>query len=565
MVGYSLCWTHPGLHLFDIAVRFRAPIDAPRLQLPVWRPGRYILQNYAANVREWSASNAAGEELRIWKDGKSSWRVDAAAGQEVSVRYRFFAGLLDAGSSYLDEEEAYFNGTNLFMMVEGLRQEECSLTIAAPEGWRIETQLPLSDTNSFQARDFDHLADSPTVASPRMTRSTFQESGASIHLVLVNGEGIEGDGFVEPLRELVRAQAQMFGGLPISEYRFLVHVGDKWHGVEHESSCSIVARRNELLGAGPGDAAWDRFVSICSHEFFHVWNVKRILPSAFAPYDYSTEALTRMLWVMEGLTSYFGDLTLVRGGVWNEARYLRHLSEIIETLESTPGRAHVSLEQASFDSWLQNEVHDRANNLISFYNKGEIVGALLDLTILRATGGERSLEDVMRLLWSRYGESGEGMKEDAFLRAVGEVADVGDFFERYVAGVEPLPYAELLGTAGLEISVKPASPASLGAALRADGGRLIVAGALQGGAAAAAGLLPGDELIAIDEARTQSEAEVAAVMKSLPENGSVELLYSRAGVIRRSAVRAAEDPRVKVEVKSIEASPLRQRWLRRTE
>src|SRR5690349_6834350 len=252
MVRYLLSWGAPAERLFDVDVRFTAPTDTPRLLLPVWRPGRYLIQNYAANVREWAAG-----EARVWKDGKSSWRVDARADEQVTVRYRFYAGILDAGSSFLDDDEAYVNGSNLFMLVEGLREEEHLLTIAAPADWRIETQLPRDDSGAFIARSYDHLIDSPFIAAATMTRYSFDESGARIHLVFRGDEGIDTEQFVEPVRAITSSQAELFGGLPFEEYRFLYHLRDRWHGVEHENSSSILLRRAALLGAGPGDEGYD--------------------------------------------------------------------------------------------------------------------------------------------------------------------------------------------------------------------------------------------------------------------------------------------------------------------
>jgi predicted metalloprotease with PDZ domain len=399
MPSYTIAWNDPSDRLYDITMSFVRQSPDPVLHLPAWRPGRYLIQNYAANVTSVTAADAAGESLDVEKVEKSAWRVTARAGEQITVRYRYYAGVLDAGSSFLDETEAYFNGSNLFMMVEGLRGEEARLTIGAPAEWRIETQLPREDESTFVARDYDHLIDSPVIAAPRLVRHSFNESGATIHLVFVGSEHIDTDQFIEPLRLIVREQARMFGGLPLREYRFLTHVGDRWHGVEHDSSCSIIAKRSDLLGTTSGESGYDHFLSIASHEFFHLWNVKRILPACFAPYDYSKETLTRLLWVMEGVTSYYGELTLVRAGLWDETRYLEHLASEVEILENSPGREVLSLSQASFDGWLANDAHDRTNALISFYNKGEVVAALLDLCIRRESGGTKSLDDVMLTLW----------------------------------------------------------------------------------------------------------------------------------------------------------------------
>jgi len=557
-------WTSPSERLYDVSLRFTAPVDTPRLLLAVWRPGRYLVQNYAANVREWTAGAA-----RVWKDGKSSWRVDVRAGEEVELRYRYYAGVLDAGSSFLDEDEAYFNGTNLFMLVEGLRGEEHLLTVAAPADWNIETQLP-RDGDTFRARDFDHLVDSPVIASPRMMRHSFVEQGARIHLVTLGGEGIDMEQYVEPLRAIAQTQARFFGGeLPFRDYRFLVHVRDRWHGVEHEDSCSIIARRSALAGAGPGDEGHDHFLLICAHELFHAWNVKRIVPARFSPYDYWQETPTRLLWVMEGMTSYYGDLSLVRSGVWSEQRYLKQLANEIETLEGLPARQHLSLAQASFDGWLSDpaQMHDHPNAWFSFYDKGELVSALLDLTIRRATDGERSLDDVLLLLWDEYGRSGRGVEEDAMERLVARVADVGDFFARWVEGTEPLPYAELFGTAGIAVELNEREPARafLGARTTVRDGLLVVEAVHRGTAGMEAGLLPNDELLAIDGLRVTTEATLKNALRTVQIGASAELLVSRAGVVRTLTLTGRPDPRPSVALKVTGPSAMRKAWLWRSE
>jgi predicted metalloprotease with PDZ domain len=564
MVHYLLSWTAPAARLYDITIRFEAPCDVPRLLLPAWRPGRYLMQDYAANVREWSAGGR-----QIWKDGKTSWRIDARAGDEVTVRYRYYAGVLDAGSSFLDDDEAYFNGSNLFMLVEGLRAQEHLLTVAAPADWRIETQLPRDDGQTFRARDYDHLIDSPFIAAAAMTRHTFVEEGARFHLIFRGDERIDTEPFVEPMRKIARAQAELFGGFPFDEYRFLYHFRDRWHGVEHESSCSIIGRRGALLGASPGDEGFDHLLSISSHELFHAWNVKRIVPARFTPYDYWHETPTRLLWAMEGLTSYFGDLTLVRCGFWSVTRYLEHLRREIEVFEAMPAREHLSLSQASFDGWLADpaRMHDQPNAWYSFYNKGELVSLMLDLTIRRASGGERSLDDVIRLLWERYGRSGRGLEEEGMERAVAEVAEVGDFFARYVDGTETLPYDELLATAGIRFtrSVDSSAPMTLGARLRFSDGLLVIDSVVRGGAGMEAGLLPQDELLAVGGTRTTSEAALAAALRGVREGETVELLVARAGIVRALTLRARREARTSIRLEVAEPSEVRRSWLRRDE
>jgi predicted metalloprotease with PDZ domain len=590
-VRYALSCGVPNEHLYSVSIEFVAPADQPRLILPSWRPGRYLIQNYAANVRSWSARALDGAPLEMRKCGKSEWLVAAAAGTRVQVSYRFYAGVLDAGSSFLDEDEAYFNGSNLFMWIDGLRDVPCELALEVPRHWRIETQLPRLDATpipTFRARDYDHLIDSPTVAAAELTTRSFDESGASIHLVIRGAEPRDLDpyleAYLEPMRAMVRSQAELFGGLPFAEYRFLYHVGDRWHGVEHEDSCSIILKRQQFLGARPGDEGFDHFLSISSHELFHAWNVKRILPQRFLPYDYTVETPTRLLWVMEGITSYYGDLMLARSGSWSAQRYLQHLASEIELLENSPGRALLSLSQASFDGWLQDpaQMHDKSNAWFSFYNKGEIVAALLDLTIRQRTDGARSLDDVMLALWKEYGAtvdavihgnagSPRGLEEDALERVTERVTglELRDFFARFVDGTEPLPYAELFEPAGVAFSSerKRESSAAFGAKLRSGDGGMLVESVIAGGAAMLAGVLPGDELIALNGARIHGDAQLRAVLRALRSDAEVELLSARDGVVRRRMIALQGDRSVAITLDirqnaTAEQVRIRSEWLK---
>jgi predicted metalloprotease with PDZ domain len=259
---------------------------------------------------------------------------------------------------------------------------------------------------------------------------------------------------------------------------------------------------------------------------------------------------------MEGLTSYYGDLSLVRGGVWTEARYLEHLRKEIETLEGLPARLHLPLSQASFDGWLSDpaQMHDHANAWYSFYTKGEIVSMLLDLTIRRETGGAKSLDDVLLLLWEK-----RILEEDAVERAVEQVADAGHFFARYVDGVEPLPYAELFAAAGVAFASAPRPGSSLGAKVKMVDGLLMIQSVLRGGAGMDAGLLPNDELLSLDGTRTNNEAALESALRGLRDSG--ELAIARAGVVKTLALEARPDPRPQITLRIAGPSELREQWL----
>lgn len=529
-VLYKLSWDDPQSHLFDVEVTFRPKNRETLLRLPAWRPGRYLIQNYAANVRQWWAKNVHGKTLPVEKVDKSTWMIRSRPNEKVTFGYRFFAGVLDAGSSYLDEREAYFNGTNLFVMVDEQRDSPVSLDLRVPDGWRVETQLSRDDKGKFHARNYDYLIDSPTIVSPSLVTHEFEESGCRVTLVFQNAENDDTARFVEPVRALVRNHIERFEGIPTRAYRFLYHYADLWHGVEHEDSCSITVKADEVRGALPGSEGFDHFLAITSHEFFHLWNVKRILPAAFLPYDYSKETYTRLLWAMEGITSYYGERTILTSGLWTRERYLRYLAGEIGTLEAIPGRTFLSLAQASFDGWLQEpaQMHDKSNAWISFYNKGEIVAALLDLEIRRRTAGKRSLDDLMRTLWTRYGRKKKGMEEDAISRIAMSVSgsDFSDFFRRFVDGVEPLPYDEVFGAAGLRLRQAEDDPKpSLNAGVTVRGGRLRVEDSLD------PELQKGDEIVAIDGRRVTTRQELDRRLAEA--NGTIEVLLARDGKVEQ--------------------------------
>jgi predicted metalloprotease with PDZ domain len=540
-VDYSVSWRGVDERLFDVSIRFKAPWDGPRLILPAWRPGRYLIQNFAVNVREWSAN--------MRKVAPSVWAVEARRGDEIEVRYRYWAGVLDAGSSFLDRDEAYFNGSNLFMWVDGLRADEATVSLTAPADWEIETQLDVSSrsaarddrlcTTTFAARSYDHLIDSPVIAAPSFTRHSFEAEGAVFHLIVVGEPGVDIGQYAEPLRRIAAQQVLVFGSLPLRQYRFLIHVADRWHGVEHEDSCSIVARHDALFAATPGSEGYDHFLSICAHELFHLWNVKRMMPATFAPYDYTVPTPTRLLWLMEGTTSYYGDLSIARAGIWTPEQYLERLEKQIEAVENSPAQAHLSLAQAAFDGWLQEPTrpHDRGNAWFSFYTKGEVVSAVLDL-LLRRDG--RSLDEVMRSLWTE-----RILDEFAVERAAGD--DFSSFFERFVVGTACLPYEEAFAVVGVEYRVKGRA-VSHGARLVMSDGVVVVDSVRPGGAAMAAGLLPGDELIALGGLRVRRVSDAEGAVAGKKQGESVDFVSVRAGRLRMGEAPLSDDGAVDVEL-----------------
>ena len=538
-VRYTIGWSNPASQLYEVTVTARAAGEPIVFSLPAWRPGRYIVQNYAANVQRVRASDEHGNSLPIeWID-LDSWRVEPGAASSVTLAYDYYAHTFDAGSSTLTPEAAYFNPVNLLPWVEGRKDAPVTLTIEAPADWTVATQLdPAAGAGHvFTAPGYDRLVDSPTIAAPDLVVWDYEVDGVPYHLVfrVVQGELNLGEYTREQiLADVARVTEEavaVFGDAPFEEYWHLFQLVPYpfGHAVEHESSASYVIQ--DVVFTNPD--GYDGFLSILAHEFFHAWNVKRARPAALWPYDYSTPQLTRLHWVTEGVTSYYEGILRRRAGVIDETQYHRENANAINALQNTPGRLVTSAELSSLTAWHSGYGDGNPNASLSFYLKGSILGLLLDLTIRDATDGAAGLDDVMRLLIERYYEQGRGYPEDGFQAAAEEVAgrSLDEFFARYVAGTDELPYAATLDVVGLEASQVPeadAPPATFGWRLRKQGDDVTIVGVLPGSPALAAGIMRDDVLVSLDGEAVDS-ADVGAFLSDHSAGDTVTVTIRRLG------------------------------------
>jgi predicted metalloprotease with PDZ domain len=508
-IRYTIGWENPASQLYQVAVTTSARGEPVVFSLPAWRPGRYIVQNYAANVQNVRAVDQGGNPLPAeWID-LDSWRVESGSAGSVTLAYEYYAHTFDAGSSTLTPEAAYFNPINLLPWIEGRQDAPVTLAIEAPADWTVATQLErLPGTGHvFAAPDYHRLVDSPTIAAPDLVIWDYDVDGVPHHLVFrtVQGELQLG----EYTREKVQADVTrlseeavaVFGVTPFDEYWHLFQLVPYpfGHAVEHESSASYVVQDRIFADAN----GYDGFLSIIAHEFLHAWNVKRIRPEALWPYDYSTPQLTRLHWVTEGVTSYYEGIMLARAGLLDEDGVYRWIANSIRNLQSSPGRLVTSAELSSLTAWHTGYGDGNPNQAISFYLKGSLLGLLLDLTIRDASEGAKGLDDVMRLLWERYYAQGQGYPEDGFQRAAEEVAggSLAEFFSRYVAGTEELPYDEILGIAGLsatQVANDEDPVATFGWRLRKQGDDVTISNVLPGSAALVSGIMRNDVLVSVD-------------------------------------------------------------------
>lgn len=538
-VQYSIRPDSPEAHLFQVRCAVAHPDPAGQLLAwPVWIPGSYLVREFARHVVGVSASSN-GRPVGIRKSAKDLWLCDPVAGP-LDVDFRIYAFDLSVRAAYLDPTRGYFNGTSVFCQVRGQEGAPCGVEILPPVDprfalWRVATTLPADRVGdggwgSYRAADYDELADHP-VELGTFALAAFEAGGARHEIAVSGRHDADMPRLTRDLARICQAQIDLFAGhaggrAPVDRYLFLtLAVGDGYGGLEHRSSTSLLASRNDLPVAGdPGvPDAYRSFLGLASHEYFHLWNVKRIKPAAFTPYDLGRENYTRQLWVFEGFTSYYDDLMLVRSRVITEDSYLEVLGRTITQVLRTPGRSLQSLADSSFDAWIKYYRPDEntPNAVVSYYLKGALVALALDLTLRRDSA--ITLDDLMRALWERYGRPGMGVPEDGVPALVNELTrgDYSGFFARFVDGTDDPPLAELLAAHGVTLHSRPGrgngdrggTPADatrrnapwLGARV-AGGDEARITHVLHDGPAQRAGLSGGDVLVAIDGIRAKGSA-----------------------------------------------------------
>jgi predicted metalloprotease with PDZ domain len=509
-ISYTVSMPRPHTHLFEVEARLRYAAAAPAsldLLMPVWTPGSYLVREFERHVQGFEARDGGGRALNWTKTNKNTWRVETGGAREVRVRYSVYANELSVRTSELNDRHAFWNNANLLVYPDGLLGAPSTLKVEPFGDWKVATGLPAvpGAPNTFRAEDFDVLYDSPFLVS-NFRVLTFEVRGVP-HRIVIDGEGnYDPERLRRDTQRIVEAQAEMMGGLPYRDYTImLLLAATRGGGLEHLNSTALIYPRFGFRTAED----WRGIQALISHELFHAWNVKRIRPDALGPFDYTRENYTRLLWVAEGATSYYETLLVRRAGLLGDRQFLQLTAQEIQKLQQTPGRLLQSIEESSFDAWIEYYRQDEqtVNAAVSYYDKGAIVALLLDLEIRRRSNGARSLDDVMRALYNDFFKKNRNYTPEDFQRlseaAAG--ASLEDFFRRYVRGREELDYDAALGWAGLRLDTasdaagRPApSVADLGAALEERDGRLTVKNVPAGTAAYEQGLSAADQIVAVD-------------------------------------------------------------------
>ena len=575
MIHYQIKPASLHAHIFEIDLTVPHPDpQGQKLTLPAWIPGSYMIRDFARNIVTLEAS-CSDQTVEIEKLDKQTWQCAPCSGQLI-VRYQVYAWDLSVRSAHLDSTHGYFNGTSVFLKVVGQEQQPCQVELLPPEGdiykeWRVATTLPRKDAEhlgfgSYQAGYYAELIDHP-VEMGTFTYGVFDVKGTPHEIAITGRHNCDMERLCRDLKLICESQIDMFGELPQMErYLFQVMaVGDGYGGLEHRSSTSLLCKRGDLPQPGVEEVSkeYRQFLGLCSHEYFHLWNVKRIRPQAFKTADLSSESYSKLLWAFEGITSYYDDLTLLRSGLIEIESYLELLAKNITRVVRRSGRLKQTVEESSFDAWTKFYKQDEnaPNSIVSYYAKGAMVALALDLTIRRDSGGTKSLDDLMRALWQKHGKPDNGVGEADVERLAAEISelDLTAFFNHALRSTDDLPLKELLHSVGVGYELLPSTGAKdeggvkndkqqpsrlkpdLGVLFKSDHSGVRLTAVMDYGPAMEAGLSAGDIVVAIDGIKV-SASNFDQLLESLQIGEDVEIYAFRRDELMRFEVVMRPSP-----------------------
>jgi len=512
--NYRLSIPEPENHLLEVELAIAdwqgEFID---LKLPVWTPGSYLVREYAKHLQDFEATDAMGHPLSWQKISKNHWQVKCARNSDhsqdttIKIRYRLFCNELTVRTNHIDRTHAFLTGAAVFMYVTEHQQQSYTVEIGEiQENWQIATALPAIEnaTHTFYAKDFDTLVDSPFEIGMHQ-RYEFTVLDKPHSFVVWGQHNADMQRVVKDTVAIVAVEAEIFGGLPYDRYDFILHAGNGFGGLEHKNSTVLLYNRLNFRK----EESYLQFMNLVAHEFFHTWNVKRIRPQALEKFDYDNENYTSSLWFSEGTTSYYDQIFPLRAGLYDAKHYLKLVSKAIARLQTTFGRNVQSLYDSSFDTWIKLYRPDpnTHNNQISYYLKGELVSMLLDLLIRSQTNNRRSLDQVMQIMWERFGKEEIGFSEGELHEVIETVAgaDLSNFWNDYLYGTKELDYNYYLEPFGLELRTSRQDIPFTGMTLKTKNGLAEVEKVEFGSPAQKAGLSTGDIVIAIAGIRVTAE------------------------------------------------------------
>ncbi len=530
LIQYRIYPSSPEAHIFSVTLLVKTPTASGQLlSLPAWIPGSYMIRDFARNLISITAS-CDGDPVTLSKLDKQTWKVAQVSG-ELKIQYEVYAWDLSVRGAHLDSTHGFFNGTSVFLQVVGQEDQPVLLEISRPAGnqylaWIIGTSMPVKSVDqqgfgSYVLSNYQHLIDCP-VEMGAFQELAFEVEGIP-HRMLITGRcSADLDRIILDLGKICAHHAKFFGELPVKQYVFLTMVvGDGYGGLEHLDSTSLMCKREDLPALDMQDISkgYRGFLGLCSHEYFHLWNVQRIRPEVLKQAKLSHEVHTELLWAFEGITSYYDDLALVRSGCIEPSSYLGLLAQTVTRVMRGSGRYKQSVAESSFDAWTRFYKQDEnaPNAIVSYYTKGSLVAFSLDMLLRDLTGNHFNLDDLMRLLWERYGRTDIGVPEHGLESLASEIAgsDLSAFFDQAVHGRDDVPLEKCFSSLGIGYRLRPSESQKdwgnccvkpgkiarqhvIGARYKQQGDYVELTHVLDAGSAQHAGLSAGDRLVAVN-------------------------------------------------------------------
>lgn len=512
-LAYTLEMPNPHTHYFDVTLKINnaqqiAKKGKIQVKMATWTPGSYLIREYARNIDQ-VAATAAGKTVKAEKINKNTWEIECGTSNEVIVKYSIYCYELTVRTSYLDDTHGYLNGASVFMYVPELMKEKATLTVKPHESFKkVSTALQHVGGFNYVINNFDELVDSP-IEIGNQELLYFEAAGVKHTIAMYSNQPLNYDKaeVIDAYKKVVNAATSVVGEHPCKEYLFIIHhlpgIGG---GLEHLNSTTCQTSPT----AYSSERAFRGFMGLVAHEYFHLWNVKRIRPEALGPFDYENENYTHLLWVSEGLTSFYQDELLRRAGMMSEDDYLRYMTNDVNSIENQPGEEVQSAAESSWDAWIKyyRRNENSSNTTVSYYSKGGVIGMLLNIEILAATNGDKSLDDVMKYLWNEYyKKQGRGFTDEEMQAACEKVAgkSLKGFYDNYVWGTTQIDYPYFFEKAGLTITNELANEQTpyFGAYLRGNN----VVQVARGSGAYENGIYVGDEILEVDSKKYDSQTQ----------------------------------------------------------
>lgn len=567
-ISYSISFKKPETHYCEVRISIK-DLNVGKLlfKMPVWTPGSYLVREFSKNVDSVAATNSKGSILSCRKINKNTWEVDTNGNSEVNFSYRVYCNELTVRTSMVNSDHAFISSSGIFMYVNGYENLPCRLKVNLPSAWKkISTGLDRLSGNIFTAPDYDVFIDSPLELGNQKILE-FKISGVR-HYICISGQcRFSGKTLVNDFKKIAEQEIKLLGKkIPYRHYTFIIHVVSKGGGgLEHLNS--FVAQISRL--SFNDKKLYPKFLGLVAHEFFHLWNVKRIRPEALGPFDYNSENYTKSLWVSEGWTSFYDNLIIKRCGLIDIKEYLEFVSVEVNDIMRFKGQFSQSLEESSFDTWIKFYRKDEhfVNSQISYYTKGSIAAMMLNIEIIKSTSAKKSLDDALRMLYEDYlADPSKGFTDYRVKQICEQVCgkSLDDFWKRYISGTSEMPLKKYLNACGLDLVNEEKKPYSLGIESKTDNGKVIITKVLEGCSAYEAGLNTGDEIIAIDGIRAETP-DVTGILDNYSDGKSIMVLVCRDGLIREIKVKLLKPvPKfriIELEKRSREQNRNLMKWL----